>query len=86
MHLCVCRGHEGFDAYGGSYASGGVVNRFVLYAFGRLCGEAGDYSCVLIENQRALPFFAWGMSGILDAQKTIHLCWNLPGVRVGFSM
>lgn len=25
----VCWGHEGIDVYGGSYASGGVVNRFV---------------------------------------------------------
>lgn len=34
----------------------------------------------LIADQRAFPFiFGWGMSGILDAQKTIHLCWKLLG-------
>lgn len=79
MCVCLCWGHEGFDVYGGSCVCGGVKNRFVFY----VCLASWGMELVVIA---AFPFFGWGMSGILDAQKTIHLCWSLLGVWVGFSM
>lgn len=57
--------------------------------FGRLGGGVGDIDGPSIDRgSKGFIIFlgGWGMSGILDAQKTIHLCWSLLGIWVELSV
>lgn len=63
--MCVCvGGHVGFDVCGGSYACGGVESRSVFMRVWQLGGRVSDYSGVLIEDQRAFPFFFLGLGDV----------------------